>query len=262
MTAPTCLITFISKIKALKLTTKIAVIIAATVIAGGVMTTIVLLNSHDEQLHEISTTNIRQEELEETEELPFETIEEKDGTKLEGTTEVKQEGQNGVLTRKFLITYDGDIEVAREKISETITTEPVPRITVIGTKKPIAMVKPNTSNAAQPTQDCSLPTGWGRPDSCPPETRSDFTAKGGWERVARMTRQRALNYQDYPSYDPTGSFIRQGELCFGEITIKVDTLEIIEAHWDDSPTSTCDYVRNDHPSIPSIEYLNHYLETL
>lgn len=262
MTAPTFLITLIGKIKALSLTTKITVVVATTVAVGGITTVIVMLNSRDEQPHEMSTTNMRQEEVEETEEVPFETITKEDNTKLEGTTEVEQEGQNGILTRKILITYENDIEVAREKISESVTTEPVPRITVIGTKKPIATAKPATSNTAQPTQDCSLPTGWGRPDSCPPETRSDFTAKGGWERVARMTHQQALDHRNYPSYDPTGRVIRQGELCFGEITIKVDTLEIIEAYWDDSPTSTCDYVRNDHPSIPSIEYLNHYLETL
>lgn len=282
MTAPTCLITFISKIKALKLTTKIAVIIAATVIAGGVMTVIVLLNSHDEQLHEMPTTNIRQEELEETEELPFETIEEKDDTKLEGTTEVKQEGQNGALTRKFLITYEGGIEVTREKISEDVTVEPIPRIVTIGIKKPSTM-----SNATTPksSQNCRT-LGIERPSTCPPLTRAEYVELGG---LQQQIREEHSSYKAgyYPAKEICRASGVPGEnicstysassgirLCYAYMYINFTTLTVEKVWWDNNPPNpddapirvgpdvNCNGINKDFPPMPSTEQLTQYLRSI
>lgn len=123
-------------------------------------------------------------------------------------------------------------------------------------------MQPSTPNTISTTQDCSLPEGWGRPTSCPPETRSEFTAKGGWERLARMGYSGAQDFRGKVDYDITGRVFIHSELCKGSVSISLDTLEIVEAFWDDQPTSTCDNVRNDHPPIPSVDYLNQYLKSL
>lgn len=90
-------------------------------------------------------------------------------------------------------------------------------------------------------------------------TRPEFTAKGGWERVAQNTLASAKAYLTTTNEDMTGRASYSSELCFGEVVISLETLKVIEVRWDDARTPTCDYVRNDHPPLPSIDYLNQYL---
>lgn len=90
-------------------------------------------------------------------------------------------------------------------------------------------------------------------------TRPEFTAQGGWERVASTTLKNARNYLTTATGDMTGRTSVSSELCFGEVTISLETLKVIAVSWDDARTPTCDYVRNDHPPLPTVEYLNQYL---
>lgn len=103
--------------------------------------------------------------------------------------------------------------------------------------------------------------GQSRPTTSVPArmTRSEFTAKGGWERVAQNTLASAKAYLTTTNENMTGRASYSSELCFGEVVISLETLKVIEVRWDDARTPTCDYVRNDHPPLPSIDYLNQYL---
>lgn len=104
MTAPTIFVALFSKLKALSLTTKVVATIATVTVIGGSATAIVILSNHDKQTTETPVINLQQKEVEETEEILFETIEETDDTVAEGTTKVKQEGRNGISTN-FLLIY-------------------------------------------------------------------------------------------------------------------------------------------------------------
>ncbi len=71
-----------------------------------------------------------------TEEISFETKYEEDSDLEEGTTTVKQEGENGIKEKTFEVTYKDGIEVSRKCIDEKIAKNSVPKIIAKGTKKP------------------------------------------------------------------------------------------------------------------------------
>lgn len=68
--------------------------------------------------------------------LPHETVTQKDDSKYEGTTNIKQEGKDGKKEVKAYITKVNGIETERDIISEIIISDPVSQIEVIGTKTP------------------------------------------------------------------------------------------------------------------------------
>lgn len=69
-----------------------------------------------------------------TEEIPFETKYENDSNLEEGQSKVKQEGVKGVKTIIYKVTYTDGAETNREKTSEEVTTKPVDKIVIKGTK--------------------------------------------------------------------------------------------------------------------------------
>lgn len=69
-----------------------------------------------------------------TEEIPFETTNKNDDTLSEGNTRVV-EGTNGVKTISFKVTFTDGVETSREKTGESITTAPVHKVILKGTKK-------------------------------------------------------------------------------------------------------------------------------
>lgn len=73
-----------------------------------------------------------------TEEIPFEEITETDYTLPSGKSEVVQLGELGKKTTVYSVKTKNGLEVSREKLSETIDRNPVPRITHIGAD-PITM---------------------------------------------------------------------------------------------------------------------------
>ena len=68
-----------------------------------------------------------------TEEIAFETEEEKSSSLAEGTTEVTQEGVKGEKTVTYQVKYVDGKEESREKVSEKVTKEPVKKIVTVGT---------------------------------------------------------------------------------------------------------------------------------
>lgn len=127
---------------------------------------------------------------------------------------------------------------------------------------------PTSSNATVVQNDlCKTRlVGWDRPSNCPTQTRSEYTALGGWENLVKTAYG---TYKDATPmkqcYDSECTYVRGGSisgLCYGAISISLDTMEILSVSWDDSTTSTCDDVRNDHPPLPSVEYLTQYLRSI
>lgn len=252
---------------------------------GGIVAAFILTTvDSNYNIDEVATT--RQEKIVETEIIDFETIEKEDNNKNSGTSETQQEGQEGEKSIEYLVTYDSDgNEISREKISEEITVEPKDKIVVIGTKKEVSAVapkpttpKPTASNtapgkmpssASQPEDPCRTKlAGWGRPLSCPPQTRAEFTALGGWETIVKVHYETHQNMEPMTHCDYTGTVCEEdwsgttSGLCYGSVSIDMKTLTVKSVKWDNQPTSTCDPVRNEYPPLPSTDYLTQYLRSL
>ncbi len=73
-------------------------------------------------------------EEQETEKVPYETIEKKDPTLDEGKTVVDQAGEAGEKTITYKVTYVNGEEVNREVVSEEVTVDPIDEIILVGTK--------------------------------------------------------------------------------------------------------------------------------
>lgn len=80
------------------------------------------------------------------EKIPFETKQENDATLATGQTKVKQEGKEGVKELKYSVTYQDGKETERSLVSETITTQPTPKIISIGTKVSTPTPAPSTTS--------------------------------------------------------------------------------------------------------------------
>lgn len=77
-------------------------------------------------------TEVKEEQ--ETESVPFETIEKEDSNLDKGKSIVKQDGVPGEKTITYNVTYVNGEEVEREIVSEKLTVEPIQEIILIGTK--------------------------------------------------------------------------------------------------------------------------------
>ena len=68
-----------------------------------------------------------------TETVAFETEEKYSDSMSKGTTQVDQEGADGEKEVTYKVKYVDGVEESREKVSETVTKEPVKKIVTIGT---------------------------------------------------------------------------------------------------------------------------------
>lgn len=72
-----------------------------------------------------------------TEVIAFKTVEQRDSTLLKGTRKVKVEGQAGEKVTTFLVHRDADgVVLERSQVAHSVTSEPVDRVVLIGTKNP------------------------------------------------------------------------------------------------------------------------------
>lgn len=83
----------------------------------------------------IKVTRIDQEVLVEKEAIPYQIVTKKNEDLDEGVTKVVQEGQQGELERKLLVTYQDGVEIQRKLVSEEVTKDPVDRVVEKGTAK-------------------------------------------------------------------------------------------------------------------------------
>jgi hypothetical protein len=72
----------------------------------------------------------------ETEEIPFDEVTEEDDSLLEGTEEVRSEGEAGERTITYEETYTNGVRTSKRKVSEEVTQEPEDRVIVKGTGQP------------------------------------------------------------------------------------------------------------------------------
>ncbi len=82
---------------------------------------------------EIVIRRVTFEEIEEVEELEFETVREEDGSLAQGTEETVTEGEKGEKKTVYKIKYIDGEEDSREAVSEEITKEPVNEVIKVGT---------------------------------------------------------------------------------------------------------------------------------
>lgn len=80
------------------------------------------------------TAEVRTETAEEA--IPFAATTADDATHDVGWTAVTTNGQNGVKTKTYRVTYVDGVETARELVSEAVTTPPVDQVTSVGTRQP------------------------------------------------------------------------------------------------------------------------------
>lgn len=104
-----------------------------------------------------TTTPVVEEKIEtKTEAIPFTSTTENDPNLAQGQTQIKQAGQNGSKEVKTKVTYVDGKETKRETVSETITLQPVPQITSVGT---YVAPPPAPSPAPTPAPSAGPPSG-------------------------------------------------------------------------------------------------------
>jgi len=79
-------------------------------------------------------------------EIPFSTTTIQDSSKAKGTSYVKTEGQNGIKTETYEVTYTDGRETGRRLVSSEVTKEPVNKVVAEGT-----YVKPATNKCPNGT---------------------------------------------------------------------------------------------------------------
>jgi uncharacterized protein YabE (DUF348 family) len=85
----------------------------------------------------IKIIRVKKEEISLQEEIPFKTEYKNDSSILSGQKRIIEKGQNGILTKKYLVTYHDGSEKRRDFIEEEISREPISEVIVVGTKKTV-----------------------------------------------------------------------------------------------------------------------------
>lgn len=85
----------------------------------------------------IKVTRIDEDVLVEKEAIPYQVVTQNNNEMDEGVTKIVQEGQQGELERRMLVTYQDGVEIERKLVSEEVTKEPVNRVVEKGTVKRI-----------------------------------------------------------------------------------------------------------------------------
>lgn len=83
---------------------------------------------------EITVIRVVQEEVEETEVIPYATLEWAEPHLAKGETRIVREGREGLLVRRVLLTYENGELAARRVLSNEVAQEAVARIIGIGTR--------------------------------------------------------------------------------------------------------------------------------
>ena len=124
-------------------------------------------------------------EVAETEPVPFTEQFIEDDNLAKGTTQVRQEGVDGVKTKTYEVTkwvHKDQSEISRELVKEKITTEPKPKITANGT-----YVAPVTPVYQAPAQT--------------PSNSSGSSSQIDWASLVEQCKQR--NKDRYFAQNPT-----------------------------------------------------------
>ena len=82
---------------------------------------------------ELSKPKVEVKTVTTTDAIPFTSSSVNDGGLASGTTQVRTVGVNGVMTRIVRVTYTDGTETSRSDPVDTVTTEPVNEVKVVGT---------------------------------------------------------------------------------------------------------------------------------
>lgn len=132
----------------------------------------------------IELTTIDEDEEVINEIIPHETIYEDDAELEIGTEEVKTEGHDGNLEKKFKVVYQNDAEISRELTSETVTEEAVNTVIARGTKPTPAPTEPPKPTKAPAKK---VPSSYSEPVTAP-AVEGEGTIDGhSYSRKIKMT---------------------------------------------------------------------------
>jgi uncharacterized protein YabE (DUF348 family) len=92
----------------------------------------------------IKVTRIDEEIETETEVIPYKVVTRNNNSMDDGITKLVQEGQQGELERRTLVTYHDGMEINRELVSEKVTVKPQNRIIEKGTIKRVTTGRGDT----------------------------------------------------------------------------------------------------------------------
>ncbi len=92
----------------------------------------------------IKVTRIDEEIETENEVIPYKVVTRNNNSMDDGVTKLVQEGQQGELERKTLVTYHDGVEINRELVSERVTVKPKNRIIEKGTIKRVVTGRGDT----------------------------------------------------------------------------------------------------------------------
>jgi resuscitation-promoting factor RpfB len=135
---------------------------------------------------------------EETEEvgLPYAELRRETGELERGTTEVSQEGRDGLRVDRFRVRYVDGEPVGREVLSREIVTEPRDRIVLVGTAEPPPPPPPPPPSSSSPASSSSSSSS-SSGSSLPPEPTgvpgiddpvwnrlAQCEANGDWSRIS------------------------------------------------------------------------------
>lgn len=90
------------------------------------------------QAFSVAITRVAEAELTLTKSIDYDVQKQDDPGLEQGSTQVKQAGQTGVLTKVYAVRRENGVEVSRTLIRNEITKQPVAKIILVGTKpKPL-----------------------------------------------------------------------------------------------------------------------------
>lgn len=72
--------------------------------------------------------------------IPFDTVTKEDATLLKGKSATIQEGQEGVLVKKFKKVIEDGIVVSKSLVDETVATPSQSKVVALGTKNPVVVL--------------------------------------------------------------------------------------------------------------------------
>jgi uncharacterized protein YabE (DUF348 family) len=141
---------------------RLEIVVTATTVGEALQSAGLTLGERDEVSPEATTaladgdtitvTRFTTVERTETEVVPFETVTQSTDTLYTDEQQVQQQGRNGERTIVYRIELVGDDEVGKTVVSDTLTTDPVDRVVLVGTKQ-----RPAPAPAPAPSTQSSAP---------------------------------------------------------------------------------------------------------
>jgi len=138
---------------------------------------------------EISVSNVFVRVVEETADMPFETVTEADATMAQGARRVVTEGEPGKMLKVYRVTVTDDVEGERRLTAERVLVEPQDEVVAVGTKRSsghtvVARSKPPVSAASSESRKLTVSTTGYAPGVDGVGTKTATGARAGYGVIA------------------------------------------------------------------------------